>query len=211
MVLKNKEQNNEDCPFCKVADEAVDNLDKRLTKKEKYLLKKQQKEETRFKAAKKKKIKKFLILFLPLVVLSSVIIYLVVFSGNQGTPRIEITPTEYNAGTVSMSDGLVEKIFEIKNVGQGNLKISDIKTSCMCTTAILEINEETSPQFDMHSSNLFWSEKLEPGEIGLLKVVFDPSFHGPQGTGSVVRTISIFSNDSENREMKARLLADVIP
>jgi hypothetical protein len=122
--------------------------------------------------------------------------------------RIEITPLEYDFGAVSISAGLVKKTYEIKNAGEGDLKINDILTSCGCTKAVLKIGDRVSPEFTMpgHGINpAAWSETLKPGEKGELEVVFDPAFHGPQGKGEVVRVIYLSTNDSQNKKAEVKL------
>lgn len=127
-----------------------------------------------------------------------------------GEGRIEISPLEYQAGRVSMAAGLVKHTFEVKNSGQGDLKISGIKTSCMCTTAKLRVEGEESPEFGMHNNPTFWSEKIAAGQTGYLDVTFDPALHGPAGVGQVLRIIYLSTNDPEQKEAQARLTANVI-
>lgn len=108
--------------------------------------------------------------------------------------RIEIVDPIFNAGTISMAAGLVEHTFEIKNIGEGDFKIKEIYTSCMCTTARLEVNGKESPEFGMHTNSLLWSEIIPAGETARLKVVFDPVFHGPTGTGQMARVVYLKTN-----------------
>jgi len=127
-----------------------------------------------------------------------------------GTPKLEISPKEYDAGTVSMAAGLVKKTFEVKNVGSGELKIEGIRTSCHCTTVILELNGKKSPTFAMDSNLPFWSEKIKPGEVAQLEVIFDPAFHGPMGVGQAIRSITFSTNDPDNKKAEITFMANVI-
>lgn len=193
------------------------------SKREKYLLKKQRKEQERSQRERQKKIKKTisvsLISLAVILVAGGVAWNLISYFSNrdnqevgQGTPKIEVSPLEYNAGTVSMTDNrFLKHTYEIKNNGDGNLKIDRIWTSCMCTTAVLKVGDKTSSEFGMHSNPMFWSQKIEPEEIGYLEVTFDTGFHGPQGTGSALREVYISSNDPQNEKAKVRLLAEVAP
>ncbi len=70
-------------------------------------------------------------------------------STNQGIPKVEIENKLYDAGQVSMADGNVVKTFEIKNTGEGDLEISKMRTSCMCTSAILTVGDKKSLKFGM--------------------------------------------------------------
>lgn len=192
----------------------------RLTKKEKYFLKKEKKEQERFQKIRRQKIKKIfvisLISLLAVLIVGGAVFGIVNYlskkeaGGNQGIPKIEINPEKYDAGTVSMADGLVKHTYEIKNTGEGDLKIMDIKTSCMCTTARLKVGNKESPKFGMHNNPKFWSQKIAPGETGFLEVTFDPAFHGPQGTGKAVRAVYLSTNDPKNEKVEVRLIADVV-
>jgi hypothetical protein len=117
---------------------------------------------------------------------------------NGGTPKLRISETNYDFGDISMASGLAKHNFEIKNEGDGTLEILSISTSCMCTTVVLDANGRKSPEFGMpgHGANpMFWSEKINPGEIATLEATFDPLAHGPDATGPITREIKITSND----------------
>lgn len=191
--------------------------DKKLSKKEKYLLKKQKKEQERLLKARRKKIKKIIKITLFLVLITAGIAWGLISylsrepqESHPGVPKIEISPKEYDAGTISMAEGLLRHTFEIKNIGEGDLKIDRLWTSCMCTTAILKIGDKTSPKFGMHDNPAFWSEKIAPGETGLLEVTFDPAFHGPGGTGRAIRAVYLSTNDPKNQKAELRLIANVV-
>lgn len=112
-------------------------------------------------------------------------------------------------GIVDINGGVVEESFQIVNQGSGNLEISNIKTSCMCTTAQVSINNEKSPVFGMHTLS-GWRGVVKPGETADVKVIFDPLFHGPQGTGPVTRTVFIETNDPSNPAIELRVAANVV-
>jgi len=119
----------------------------------------------------------------------------------------------FDFGTVSMAQGKVSHSFEIKNGGKNNLILNNINTSCMCTTAVLEKNGQTSPEFGMAGMShnpVFWSEELAPGETANLIVTFDPAAHGPAGVGLVDRVVSVYSNDPAGRT-DFRITANVTP
>ena len=78
-----------------------------------------------------------------IVGLTFLIIVLLVFGlpyldQKEGQGKIEVNPLEYDAGTISIAAGLIKHIYEIKNNGDSDLTIEDIRTSLMCTTAILK-------------------------------------------------------------------------
>ena len=188
--------------------------DQPLTKKQRRLLRRQQQKEDNLLLTRRKKIKKTVFILLPIVLLAGGVIFsLLNYSPSkpeetQGTPKIEIVEKEYDAGTISMADKVVKHTFEIKNTGYGDLRIDSIWTSCHCTTAKLKVGDKTSLEFgmDRHST----SQKIAPGQTGFLEVTFDPAFHGPQGTGSVVRAVYLSTDDPQNKKVEVRLVANVI-
>lgn len=184
-----------------------------LTKKQRRLLRKQQQSQERLRLIRQKKIKKMVIIFFPAaLIIGGIIFGLLNYSSleSQGAPKVEITQKEYDAGTISMADGVVKYTYEIKNVGDRDLKIDRIWTSCMCTTSILRVGDKESPKFGMHDNPVFWSQKIASGEVGFLEVTFNPAFHGPQGIGPVVRIVYLSTNDAQNKKVEVKLLANVV-
>ena len=206
----------ENCPLCKVSEGTIRNLEKAgNNKKEKYFLKKERKRQENSAKIRKEKIKKII----KLSFISLIIIF--IFGGaafaaigyvknrNFGTAKVEIASLEYDAGTISMADGLVSHAYEIKNIGEGDLEIKEIRTSCMCTTARLRVRDRLSREFGMHDNPFGWSEKIAPEETGYLEIVFDPALHGPSGIGPVTRAIYVSTNDPDNKNIEFILTAKV--
>jgi hypothetical protein len=79
----------------------------------------------------------------------------------------------------------------------------------MCTEAQVVINDEKSPVFGMHSRSS-WKGVVSSGESADVKVVFDPLFHGPQGTGPITRLVSFETNDPESPRMEFKLTGNVV-
>lgn len=115
----------------------------------------------------------------------------------------------HNWGNIDIRGGDVEKIFEIKNSGSVDLEMSNIKTSCMCTTAQVIVNGKISPIFGMHTLSS-WKGVVKPDQVAQVKVVFDPMAHGPQGTGPVTRSVFIETNDSSNPTIELRVSGVVV-
>lgn len=198
----------------------MNNLDNpQLSKKERRLLKREQKEQERQRKIKNKKRKTVIkVAVISLVFIGALTFFYLnstpaengnIASSNQGAPKVAIEKKFHDAGQVSMADGNVVKTFEIKNTGQGDLKISKMRTSCMCTSANLTVGDKKSPKFGMHKNSSFWSQTIPPGQTGFLEMTFDPAFHGPDGTGSVMRAVYFSTNDPEHKEMEVRLSANV--
>lgn len=122
--------------------------------------------------------------------------------------KAQVEELAYDWGEIPIDGGRVEKVFDIKNEGSGTLKLYNVKTSCMCTTAQLIMGERRSPEFGMHSRSSYKLE-VSPGETAQLKVVFDPAFHGPSGVGSIDRQIMVQTNDKNRQKLNFSLTAEV--
>ncbi|HEX8011595.1 MAG TPA: DUF1573 domain-containing protein [Casimicrobiaceae bacterium] len=103
----------------------------------------------------------------------------------------------YNLGTVSMAAGKVTRSYTIGNVGKEPLTITQLSTSCMCTEATLITASGRRGPFGMpgHAPIPKISERLAPGELAEVEVVFDPAAHGPAGLGRINRNVTI-ENDA---------------
>lgn len=195
------------------AEEKKDCCEMPLTKRERKLLRKQQKEKDEFSSLRLKKIKK--IIFVSIIVLmigGAVGLFAKSYTSEEkhlGAPKLEIFENEYDAGDILMSGGLIRHTYEIKNTGEGDLKIDKVWTSCHCTTAILKVGDKESPEFGMDGSRAFWSQKLAPGETGQLEVIFDPAFHGHQGMGQAIRVVYLSTNDPQNKRAEFKMSANV--
>lgn len=154
---------------------------------------------------------KILIISAAVLIISAVVISLVTAKeqlGNQssGIAELAINQPRFSLGTVSMADGLARHIIELGNSGTVDLKINSIKTSCMCTEAVLQVNGRKSPKFGMHTSSTFWSETINPGQTASLEITFDPNAHGPNATGPVTRVVTLFSNDQGKSNVKTDII-----
>lgn len=123
--------------------------------------------------------------------------------------KIEVDAKTFDWGNIPYGGGTVSKNFILKNTGSDILKLTNIKTSCMCTNAYLEIDGKLSPAFGMHESASYIGEVL-PGKQANLKVVFDPAFHGPSGVGPIERLVSIQTNDINNPALEFSLKGVVV-
>src|SRR3989338_7225379 len=46
--------------------------------------------------------------------------------------------TFYDFGTISMSNGKIAQTFILQNTGDQDVRLTDIRTSCMCTEAVID-------------------------------------------------------------------------
>jgi hypothetical protein len=105
-------------------------------------------------------------------------------------PRVEIPSPVHDFGRIpSRRD--VAHVFAVQNTGNDDLVISNLVTSCGCTTAEL-------------SSNV-----IPPGQRADLTVFFDADFH--QTRGEVNRLVWFVTNDPTYPWAEVRLTANVVP
>lgn len=120
-----------------------------------------------------------------------------------------IEPTSFDWGTIQYSGEKATKTFTIKNNGKDTLKLYNVKTSCHCTNAYVTINGKESPRFGM-SGVSSWVGEVAPKKEAKLTVIFDQSFHGPQGVGPVNRFVSVETNDKGTAKLTFTLTGTVV-
>lgn len=113
--------------------------------------------------------------------------------------KVETSEASFDFKDINYLGGNVEHSFLIKNIGDKELKIANMSTSCMCTTVYLKTAAGKSPGFGMkgHSASSDWTGNLAPGESGEVVAVFDPTAHGPSGVGPIDRIVSLETNDPD--------------
>ena len=110
-------------------------------------------------------------------------------------PNIEVADTEYKA-EVAEGDP-VEHVFKVKNSGKAPLEITDVKTSCGCTAALLSKDGKAMEKGQ--------KMVLAPGEGGEIKTTFNTKGY----SGEVRKTITVFSNDPDSPQSAMNLLVTV--
>lgn len=129
-----------------------------------------------------------------------------VLSRNSGTNSgkltevlgIEANPTNYDLGKVPINGGIVTREYSIKNTTNKVIRLKKVATSCMCTTASVEIGDKTTKFFGMEGhgdANPPVNLEISPGEEGKVVVKFDPAAHGPEGVGPFDRIIWLTFSD----------------
>lgn len=124
-------------------------------------------------------------------------------------PAISLSPSAIDLGEVSVKKGRVQADFVLENKGDSDLVIDRLETSCGCTTVRLILEDGEGPLFGMPGHGLNekikdWTARIESGGTVRLRVYYDPSVH-PNFEGSVIRTISVFSNDPVNTEARVQI------
>ena len=111
-------------------------------------------------------------------------------AAGEPVPRMEIPYPQHNFGRIpSRRD--VAHVFAIQNTGNDDLVISNLVTSCGCTTAELS------------------SDVIRPGQRADLTVVFDPDYHFTRG--EVTRLVWFATDDPASPWAEVRITADVVP
>jgi len=104
------------------------------------------------------------------------------------TPRLDIPSVSHDFGRIYKAWD-VTHIFAVQNTGDADLEISNLVTSCGCTTAELS------------------SAVIPPGQRADLTVTFDADFHETQG--EVTRLVWFATNDPTQPWVEVRISADV--
>lgn len=154
-----------------------------------------------------------------IVVATVLILGIAIFFGTRmgKTPQVatdsqvsaSVDANKFDWGLIDYDKGIVSKNFEIKNTSNTLLKLYNVKTSCMCTTAQIKTSDITSKKFQMHESSSDIIE-VKPGDTAKLIVEFDPAFHGPSGVGPITRTITMSTNDIKYPTVTFNLTGNVV-
>lgn len=129
---------------------------------------------------------------------------------NKGVLRV--ATYEYYLGVVSVREGIVEAKIPLVNIGEGDLTIGELDTSCGCTTASIVNNEEEGPRFEMsrHGKNpKDWNTVISPGKKAFLKVYYNPAVH-PKERGAVTRVVTIHSDDPVKPKQRVKIKVGLI-
>lgn len=110
-----------------------------------------------------------------------------IFIFSQENPKLVCDEPLKDFGTVVKGEEVFHT-FEIKNEGNANLTILDVRSSCGCTIAEAD-------------------KVIKPGQIGKVKIKLETKdFKGP-----ITKDITIVSNDPENPQLKLFLKAIIKP
>ena len=103
--------------------------------------------------------------------------------------RLIVLNAEYDFGKIKQSGGVVSRTFAVRNDGGKDAQVSEVLTSCSCTTA--EIDKKV----------------IKPGETAGLTVIFDPNYHF-EDEGRFFRTATIKYNGDSIAEAKIYVEVD---
>jgi hypothetical protein len=141
------------------------------------------------------------------IIAASIVVYgFALHSPDTAQPRIQVSPGSFDFGDIPPEVAVTT--FTVKNVGEGELVLLSIATSCMCTSAVFRFRGRESPIFGAHGNPEGWSERLMPGESGQLEVRYDPNVH--PDSGQVMRVVYVRSNDPVTPEVQLTITANVV-
>lgn len=107
---------------------------------------------------------------------------------------LPLDPLSYSWEDINIEAGDVERGFHFRNDSEEPLLLTGLSTSCMCTTAYIELPDGSiSPEFGMHG-NPKWNYEVAPGEEFEVEVTFDPMAHGPNAVGPIKRQVFLTSS-----------------
>jgi hypothetical protein len=115
--------------------------------------------------------------------------------------------TVHDFGLVPVSRGVVSTEVPLANIGEDDLVISFLDSSCGCTTAQIINDGESGPIFGMSShgkSPRDWKTIIAPGKKASLKIFYDPRVH-PNFRGPGTRVVTIFTNAKSTPEKQVRI------
>jgi len=119
---------------------------------------------------------------------------------------------EHNFETIAMDKGEVSTKFKLTNEGEEPITVTNMFTSCMCTSAILHTEEGSSNKVGMrgHGIDDEINMVIEPGKNAEVEAIFDPNAHGPQGTGVNRRNVTLQTNSTAAPELQFNFTANVV-
>jgi rhodanese-related sulfurtransferase len=103
-------------------------------------------------------------------------------------PGLEVSPEIHDFGEIEKENGIVSTQFTVKNSSGSEILITEITTSCGCTTAEID------------------ATLIQPGVTQILTVHFDPNFH-KEPEGKFSRTV--FLQTSNSQEVQAKISVEI--
>lgn len=124
---------------------------------------------------------------------------------DKNRPILKTPETSYDMGTIKVSD-TEEREFIVKNTGTKPLLLSEISSSCGCTSAQIIYKGALSKIFSMHSQSDYVAQ-IDPNTSAVVKVVYMP-FTMPV-YGVVERQVFMSTNDPNKPKLEFRIKANV--
>jgi hypothetical protein len=113
----------------------------------------------------------------------------------------------HDFGAVPVGKGVVSIEVPLVNIGEEDLIISFLDSSCGCTSARVINGGDEGPVFAMSShgkSTRDWRTIIAPEKQAILKIYYDPAVHS-NFRGPATRVITITSNERVKPEKQVRI------
>ncbi len=120
-------------------------------------------------------------------------------------PRAEVAENFFDLGEMSVKD-IKTQDFTLKNSGTKPLQITNVSSSCGCTTGQIIYKGETSNEFSMHQKSGYVTE-IAPQDEAIVRLTYRPAtmpVYGP-----VEREVYVDTNDPANSKLTFKIKATV--
>lgn len=141
-----------------------------------------------------------------------VLLGIVLMASRDGSPEalaevasmVSVEQSHHDFGNIDIFGGDVITTYILKNDGTEDVQITSAVTSCMCTEG--EIGDLV---FGMHESS-GTTVTIPAGGEQVLTATYDPLAHGPNGTGSVKRVLTLNTNSTATPRIDVTFSANVV-
>ncbi|MDO8638226.1 MAG: DUF1573 domain-containing protein [Candidatus Daviesbacteria bacterium] len=126
--------------------------------------------------------------------------------------KIETPETNFDFKDIPYSGGNAVHEFKVKNIGDKDLEIANMNTSCACSKVYFKSGKGESSKFSMKGMTApsSWKGILAPGEEGVIIASFDPTYHGPSAIGPISRIVSFETNDPDHPSVEFNFSGNVV-
>ncbi len=128
-------------------------------------------------------------------------------SADNNRPKVETPSTSFDFGEIKVSD-IKQNEFIVKNIGNKPLAISNITSSCGCTTGQTIYQGVKSKEYGMHNPANGVIVEIAPGNTAKINVIYRP--YVMPVNGPVEREVYVSTNDPNNARIVFVVKAKVI-
>lgn len=115
-------------------------------------------------------------------------------------PQAALESNSFSLGQVSKKQGIIGRTFKLYNRGNDILTVKNLKTSCSCVTAALQMGKVKSPYFGTTGAPENWQVQIVPGKNADIEALIDLN-HRTVSVGRLIREVYISTNDPLNPEL----------
>src|SRR3989338_7524144 len=126
-------------------------------------------------------------------------------SRDKEKPTVEVKESYYDMGNIKVKDTSVKE-FIIKNIGSKPLQLSNVTSSCGCTTGQIIYKGIYSAEFSMHAQSDY-VVSIEPQTEAKMRVVYKPFVMPVYGV--VERQEFVGTNDPTHEKLEFKIKAFV--